>query len=117
MKISTRTLSSLTGVFGLSLSLMAAEAPAVEWANLFDGTTSAGDQSSAILAVSGGAYWLNTLGSTESAPDLFYAGEKIFTGSLYNGTSQNNNFALTKTDSDGKAIWTIYSTSGDYAAN
>ncbi len=117
MKISTRTLTSLTAVLGMSLSLMSAEAPAAEWANLFDGTTTAGDQSSAVLGVTGGAYWLNTLGSTKSAPDLFYAGTKIFTGSLYEGTSQNNNFALTKTDASGKALWTIYSTSGDYAAN
>lgn len=117
MKISTRTLSSFAAVLGMSFSLMAAETVSMEWANLFDGTTTAGDQSTAVLGVKNGAYWLNTLGSTESAPDLFYAGTKIFTGALYVGTSQNNNFALTKTDADGKALWTIYSTSGDYAAN
>ncbi|MCM1067627.1 MAG: T9SS type A sorting domain-containing protein [Muribaculaceae bacterium] len=92
--------------------------PQVEWIKLFDGNTSSGDNSTAVLATSAdNIYWLNTLGSTDAAPDLFYAGEKIFTGSPYTGTSVANNFCLTKTDGQGNALWTVYSNSGDYMAN
>lgn len=96
----------------------AAEAPEVAWINLFDGETAAGDNNIAVATVgSDNIYWLNTLGSTDTAPDLFYAGEKIFTGSPYSaGTSYANNIALTKTDSSGAALWTVYSNSGDYAS-
>ncbi len=92
--------------------------PSAAWCNLFDGKTSAGDQNTAIaLGTDNSVYWLNTLGSTKAAPDVFYAGEKIFTGSLYDaGNSYANNFALTRTDTDGHALWTIYSNSGDYAS-
>lgn len=102
----------------LGSTVSAADAPVAAWCNLFDGKTSAGDQNTAIaIGSDNSVYWLNTLGSTEAAPDVFYNGEKIFTGSLYNaGSSYANNFALTKTNTDGAAVWTIYSNSGDYAS-
>ncbi len=97
-------------------SLNAAEAPVVAWGNLFDGNTTAGDQSLAVATTTDGAYWLNTLATTKAAPDVFYAGSKLFTGSLYDaGTSNASNFALTKTDATGKEEWTIYTNSGDFA--
>ena len=98
--------------------MAAQDAPAAAWCNLFDGNTSAGDQNTAVaVGADNSVYWLNTLGTTKAAPDVFYAGEKIFTGSLYDaGNSYANNFALTRTDTDGTALWTIYSDSGDYAS-
>ncbi|MDE6526451.1 MAG: hypothetical protein K2L75_04275, partial [Muribaculaceae bacterium] len=88
------------------------------WINLFDGATTAGDNNIAVATAGvDNIYWLNTLGSTDLAPDLYYAGEKIFTGSPYDaGSSYANNIALTKTDSSGAALWTVYSNSGDYAS-
>ncbi|MDE6612085.1 MAG: hypothetical protein K2K22_05945, partial [Muribaculaceae bacterium] len=88
------------------------------WINLFDGATTAGDNNIAVATAGvNNIYWLNTLGSTDLAPDLYYAGEKIFTGSPYDaGSSYANNIALTKTDSSGAALWTVYSNSGDYAS-
>lgn len=95
----------------------AADAPETAWINLFDGTTSAGDNNISVAAAGENAiYWLNTLGSTDAAPDIFYNGEKIFTGSPYTGTSYANNLALTKTDAAGTALWTVYSNSGDYSS-
>ena len=62
-------------------------------------------------------YWLNTLGSTDAAPDICYNGEYLFTGSPYSaGTSYANNISLTRTDASGAALWSVYSNSGDYAS-
>lgn len=93
--------------------------PVFDWGNLFDGATAAGDQSQNIsLAADGSVYWHNVGGSTEAAPEIFYAGEKLFDGVLYNaGNSNNSNLALLKTDSDGKLIWCLHSSMGDFATN
>ena len=105
--------AAMTCVAGLN----AAETPEVSWGKLFDGATTAGDQNTTIqLGSSNEVYWLNTLGSTTAAQDLFFGGEKIFAGSEYTGTSYTNNLAVTKTDAAGNELWTIYSNSGDYSS-
>ena len=95
-----------------------AAAPEVAWINLFDGNTAAGDNNIAVATAGGNAiYWLNTLGSTDAAPDICYNGEYLFTGSPYSaGTSYANNISLTRTDASGAALWSVYSNSGDYAS-
>lgn len=96
----------------------AGTAPEVAWINLFDSNTTAGDNNIAVATAGGNAiYWLNTLGSTDAAPDIFYNGEYLFTGSPYSaGASFANNIALTRTDASGAALWSVYSNSGDYAS-
>lgn len=90
------------------------------WANLIDGKTSAGDQSTDIkVDANGNIYWLGTYGSKEDLPDISYAGEFLYSGAPYysSGTSQNNNFTLLKTDADGNKLWVVYSNSGDFENN
>lgn len=101
------------------MTAFAQNSPSVEWGNLIDGTTSAGDQSTDVrVGKDGGVYWFGTYGSTESAPDVSYAGEYLYTGALYNaGNSQNNNFTLLKTNAAGEKEWAVYSNSGDFANN
>lgn len=117
MHIFTRKHIAIFAAILCMSGIKAAEAPAIEWAKLFDGDTNAGDQSTAVAVSSNNEiYWLNTLGSTDAAPDCRFDGSVIFTGSPYSGTSYANNFALTKTDADGKEVWTVYSNSGDFAS-
>lgn len=90
----------------------AVEAPTAAWGNWFDGTTTAGDNAIDLTAdASGNLYFLNTIATMDSAPDAFYAGQKIFTGAL--GSKQSNSLDLTKTDAAGNAVWTIYTSMGD----
>lgn len=112
----------LLSIFAASLSLgLAAQtsSPVVEWGKLIDGSTTAGDQSTDVAVDrNGNVYWFGTYGTTESAPDVNYDGEYLYTGALYNaGNSQNGNFTLLKTDADGNKLWTVYSNSGDFASN
>lgn len=109
--------NSLISLFvATSLSTFAANegTPGTAWANIFDGKTSAGDQSIAVItATDGAAYWLNAGGSTQASPDIYYNNEKIMTGAESTGTSQTNNFCLIKTDAAGNCLWSVYSNSGD----
>lgn len=101
-----------------AFSAAAQDAPVAEWANLLDGTTSAGDQVSKVACNANGVYWLATMGSTEENNSISYAGEPLFHGEDYNaGTSQTNNLCLLATDHSGAKKWFICSNSGDYASN
>lgn len=102
----------LAGAIGLALTASAVDTPTAKWGNWFDGTTTAGDNTITHTYDSdGNLIFLNTISTTSVEQDAFYAGEKIFTGAL--GEKTTNNLALTKTDADGKAKWTIYTNSGD----
>ncbi|MDE7466113.1 MAG: hypothetical protein K2M59_06795 [Muribaculaceae bacterium] len=108
----------IAAAFSLSSATAMAEAPVFNWGNLFDGGTSAGDTSQGIaVATDGNVYWHNIGGSTKSALDISYAGEVLFQGAPYVGTSNNGNLCVIKTSSDGKALWNLHSESGDYASN
>ncbi len=90
------------------------------WGNLIDGKTTAGDQSTdAKIDANGNVYWLGTYGSKEDLPEISYAGNFLYNGAPYysSGTSQNNNYTLLKTDSDGNKLWVVYSNSGDFENN
>lgn len=90
------------------------------WANLIDGKTTAGDQSTDVkVDANGNVYWFGTYGSKEDLPDISYAGEFLYSGAPYYsaGTSQNNNYTMLKTDSDGNKLWVVYSNSGDFENN
>ncbi|MCM1484430.1 MAG: hypothetical protein NC043_08835 [Muribaculaceae bacterium] len=112
---------SLLAIVALSAFFCAGAqtAPYAEWGYLMDGGTSAGDQGTGVAVnKSGDVYWYGTLGSTESALSLNYAGEFLFDGAPYNaGTSYGNNITILKTDPNGKKLWAVYSNSGDYASN
>lgn len=118
MKISTKSFISCALALGMTMSAGAVTDPTLAWGKLFDGTTAAGDNNTAIaIGTDNTVYWYNTLGSTDAARDLYFGGEKIFEGAPYTGTSNNGNFALTKTDAQGNALWTVYSNSGDFASS
>lgn len=113
------TFSYLTLLSSFAVLAQSTESPQLDWANMFDGTTSAGDQSQAVAVVpnsDGGVYWHNIGNSTESARDISYAGEVLFEGVPYNaGNSNNGNLCIIKTNSDGTAIWNLHSGSCDFA--
>lgn len=114
MKKTLLAASLLLGVCAAS----AAEAPVYAWSNLFDGYTTAGDQSQDIaIASDGSVYWHNVGGSTEAARDITYAGEVLFEGAPYNaGTSYSSNLCILKTDADGTLLWDLHSTTADFAS-
>ncbi|MCM1153326.1 MAG: T9SS type A sorting domain-containing protein [Muribaculum sp.] len=92
--------------------------PGFLWGNMFDGATSAGDQSEGVATDSkGNAYWHLIGGTTTDMPDVNYGGSVLFQGAPYEGTSQNNNLCILKTDSDGKPVWKLYSNYGDFSNN
>ncbi len=115
------TITLLLSVAVLTPGVASAQisSPEFEWGNLFDGSTTAGDQSQNIaLSTDGGVYWHNMGGSTASAPTITYAGESLFDGALYDaGTSQNANLALLKTDTEGHLLWCLHSVTGDFSSN
>lgn len=110
-------LSGAAVAFGMQTA--AAQGPTVVWANLIDGSTSAGDQATAVAVdASGNTYWYGSYGSTAADPDVFYAGEMLFAGApIEVGNTQNNNYTLLKTDKDGNKLWCVYSNCGDFANN
>ena len=114
MRLNLLTVSILLG----ASAAMAADAPTLAWANLFDGSTTAGDQAENISPASDGSvYWHNIGGSTTATPDIIYAGEKLFTGSNYDGTSNNGNLCVMKTNADGSLLWDLHSATADFASN
>ncbi|MDE6806051.1 MAG: hypothetical protein K2J05_04520, partial [Muribaculaceae bacterium] len=110
-------LSGAAVAFGMQTA--AAQGPTAVWANLIDGSTSAGDQATAVAVdASGNTYWYGSYGSTAADPDVFYAGEMLFAGApIEVGNTQNNNYTLLKTDKDGNKLWCVYSNCGDFANN
>lgn len=119
MKIFTRLAAvSLMALPFAGASAQEAAEPSFMWGNLLDGTTTAGDNVSAILTPSATeVYVLSTMGTTDAAPEVSYAGEPLFTGSPYSGTSYANNFCLLKTDNAGAKQWAVYTNSGDFSSN
>lgn len=117
MQISTRLCSAL--IAGLmASSAFAADDICARWVKAFDGKTSAGDNGTEIaIDTNGNALFLNTLGSKEGATDIYFGGQLLFEGSPYIGTSNDNNFDLTKVDAAGNPLWTIYTKSGDCASS
>ena len=114
------TLLAFALTFGCSAAMMAeSTVPEFAWANLFDGATTAGDQTQGIsIAGDGSVYWHNIGGSTESAPDISYAGEVLFQGAPYNaGASNSGNLCIMKTDGDGNLLWNLHSTTSDFSSN
>lgn len=117
MQISTRLCSAL--IAGLmASSAFAADDICARWVKAFDGKTSAGDNGTEIaIDTNGNALFLNTLGSKEGATDIYFGGQLLFEGGPYIGTSNDNNFDLTKVDAAGNPLWTIYTKSGDCASS
>ncbi len=105
-------------MIGLPVMNVAAQSPEAMWANIFDGPTTSGDQAQATsLSADGNVYWHLLGGSIKGANTISYAGSELFNGVEYEGTSQNNNLCILKTDRDGNKIWDLHSTSCDYANN
>ena len=117
MQISTRLCSALLAGL-MASSAFAADGVAARWAKAFDGKTTAGDNGTEIaIYANGNALFLNTLGSKEGATDIYFGSQFLFEGSPYTGTSNDNNFDLTKVDAAGNPLWTIYTKSGDCASS
>lgn len=113
-----RLILSLFTAISAFLCTALANTISVEWGKLIDGTTSAGDQAIDIAVdTSGNAYWLAATGTKTDALTVNFGGEALFEGAIYDGTSQNNNYTLIKTDSDGNKLWVVYSNSGDIENN
>lgn len=111
---------SLLSILALGLAIAAeAQAPRACWGNLIDGATSAGDQSTDIsIDPQGNVYWYGTYGTTQSSPEVNYAGSFLYKGDAsYSGNSQNNNYTVLKTDAAGNKLWCVYSDCGDFANN
>ncbi len=108
---------------GVAMSAAAQTAPTVEWANMLDGATTAGDQAIDIcLNSDNDLYCYATLGTntTSDATDLTYAGDYLYTGAPFagaNASANNGNFTLLKTSTSGAREWVVYSVSGDFATN
>lgn len=117
MQISTRLCSALLAGL-MASSAFAADGVGARWAKAFDGKTTAGDNGTEIaIDANGNALFLNTLGSKEGATDIYFGSQLLFEGSPYTGTSNDNNFDLTKVDAAGNPLWTIYTKSGDCASS
>lgn len=102
----------------MASSALAADGVDARWAKAFDGKTTASDNGTEIaIDANGNALFLNTLGSKEGATDIYFGGQLLFEGSPYTGTSNDNNFDLTKVDAAGNPLWTIYTKSGDCASS
>ena len=98
----------------IATSAFAQSAPEFVWGNLLTGKPGQ-DQNSGI-AVSGdnSVYWLSTNGSTTDDTDVTYAGNFLYDGSAYDGTSANRNLTLLKTNAGGAEQWVVYSKAGDF---
>ncbi len=96
------------------------EEPFPLFGNIFDSETAAGDQSQGCcISSDGNVYWHLLGGSTHSARDITYAGQLLFQGAdmTESSNTQNNNLCVMKTDRQGKLLWKMYSSTGDYANN
>ncbi|MDE7437236.1 MAG: hypothetical protein K2M93_02005 [Muribaculaceae bacterium] len=104
------SLLSVTGAYAQSLT-----EPKAAWANLLIGKP--GQDQATDIKTDGDnqIYWMLTDGSTTDDRDVTYAGEKLYDGSVYDGTSSNKNLTILKTDGDGTKQWCVYSAWGDFA--
>ena len=99
---------------------------ATAWAKTLDTTTpdmgidaTLSSDGSALYYFTSAGSLLNSNNNMDGDPTLsvFYDGQKIATGAPYDGNSYNNNLSLVKTDLEGNFLWSVYSTSGEIAAN
>lgn len=103
---------------GISMTAVSAPtAPSFIWGNLLTGRP--GQDQCLGIAVDGNnsVYFMATDGSVDGDRDVTYAGELLYEGAVYSGTSANKNLTVLKTDSLGKKQWVIYSDSGDFISN
>lgn len=90
------------------------ESPTPVFATIFDGTTTAGDNTRGVVVGKDNLpVWFFTGGSKDGMLDISYNGDVIFQGASYTGTSQNNNLAIIKTNGNGEKEWVVYSNSND----
>lgn len=92
-----------------------AEAPKFEWANLLIGKPGQDQATAVVTDGSDQIYWMLTDGSTTADRDVTYAGQALYEGSPYDGTSSNKNLTILKTNAGGEKQWCVYSTFGDFA--
>lgn len=98
------------------------------WANLFE----AGPRTHGCDMVidDDNIYYLLSAGTTQGSGDsgwpkeytdptlsIYYGGQKICTGAPYEGSSENSNLNIIKTDLQGNFKWVVYSTSGEVSGN
>jgi hypothetical protein len=89
-----------------------AATPTLNWAYLLDNSAN-GEYTYSLAKTTDGFVSLNLFG-TKEGDDVTYAGEKIGNGATTSANSQNNNLIVIKHSNDGKKVWAVYSTQGDF---
>lgn len=112
-------------MLGLAASAMMASAqtPTLMWANNFNWQNDGGAVLANIgyniaMASDGNLLVMNSCGTTMASQEFTFGGEVVGVGTDHGSTGYNNSIVLVKTDAQtGAPIWSIYSTTGDGAAN
>ncbi len=113
----TKTLQTLMTAACLAGAVSAfgqSEAPVFQWGNLLTGVV--GHDQTRGIATDGtdAVYWMAFNGSTTADRDVTYAGQLLYNGSEYEGTSTNKNLTVMKTNASGEEKWVIHSEAGDF---
>ncbi|HBC22387.1 MAG TPA: hypothetical protein DC009_10065 [Porphyromonadaceae bacterium] len=115
------TIFSIIALCGSILSAGAElTAPQAVWGATFDSATTAGDQAqSNAISADDNVYWHLLGGTKHDIRDIYFGQNVLFQGADYdpNGTSQNNNLCIMKTDKQGNLLWKMNSTTCDFYNN
>lgn len=113
-------MKTATMILGLSALICGsfacnAQSPEMSWYKLVHSTSSSSGTQATAIATDGtkAVYSSFTVGSTSSDSDITFGDDKLFDGAPYDGTSQDNNFLLVKSDADGNTLWDIHTVWGD----
>lgn len=112
-----KNLLLLSLIAAVSMTALSNTEPTTAWANLLIGKPGQDQATSIVTDGNNQVYWMLTDGSTTDDRNVTYAGEDLYSGSLYDGTSSNKNLTLLKTDANGIKQWCVYSSWGDFAPN
>ncbi len=112
-------------MLGLAASAMMASAqtPTLMWANNFSWQNDGGAMLANIgyniaMSSDGNLLAFNSCGTTTQDQQFTFGDQVVGTGTNHGSTSYNNSMVLVKTNAQtGAPMWSIYSTSGDGAAN
>lgn len=91
--------------------------PKVSWDHWLIGKPGQDQATDVVVAGADQVYWMLTDGSSTDDRNVTYAGEDLYNGSMYEGTSSNKNLTLLKTNANGEKQWCVYSEWGDFSPN
>lgn len=112
-------------MLGLATSALMASAqtPTLMWANNFGWQNDGGAILANIgyniaMASDGNLLVFNSCGTTTNTQEFTYGGQVVGMGTNHGSTGYNNSMVIVKTDAQtGAPMWSVYSTTGDAAAN